>query len=80
VTNLVSFYDGVTTYLDFCKGFDTVPHNFLLSELERRGFDGSAVSWMRSWLDGHIQRVVVNVQMEIGDKWCPSGIQMRDII
>ena len=71
LTNLISFYDKVThlvdegqavdvVYLDFSKGFDTVPHNILVEKLAAHGLDGCTLLWVKHWLDGRAQRVVVN--------------------
>jgi len=37
-------------YPDLSKAFDMVPHNNLVSKLERCGFDQWSVGWTRNWL------------------------------
>ena len=71
LTNLISFYDWVTrlvdegkaadvVYLDFSKAFDTVSHRLLLGKLAACGLDRYTLLWVRNWLEGHAQWVVVN--------------------
>ena len=47
-------------YLDLSKTFDTISHSILLEKLAAHGLHRCTLHWVKSWLDGQAQRVVVN--------------------
>ena len=47
-------------YLDFSKIFDAVPHNILVEKLAAHGLDGHTLRWVKHWLNGQAQRIVVS--------------------
>ena len=46
-------------FIDFCKAFDTVPHQRLLKKLYHYGIQGNIYNWISSWLTKRQQRVVI---------------------
>ena len=47
-------------YLDFSKAFDSVSHSTLLEKLAAHGLGRCSLCWVKNWLDGQAQGVVVN--------------------
>jgi len=61
-------------FLDFSKAFDNVPHSILLDKLSSCGMSRFTVRWVKNWLKGSAQRLVVNgACSEWGYIWLVTG-------
>ncbi|PKU49324.1 rna-directed dna polymerase from mobile element jockey- hypothetical protein [Limosa lapponica baueri] len=57
LATLISFYDKKLWML---FTFDTISHSLLLEKLVAHGLEGRMRRWVKKWLEGQAQRVVVN--------------------
>ena len=65
--------------MDLSKAFDSVPHNRLLMEIRDYGINGPLLSWLKSFLTGRFQRVVVRGTCSSWVK-VKSGLRQRTVL
>lgn len=71
LSNLISFYNKIIHLVNerkamgvifsyFSKAFDTIPHNVFLDRLSNCEMNRFMQCWVKNWLNGRAERVIVN--------------------
>ncbi|PKU36676.1 rna-directed dna polymerase from mobile element jockey-like [Limosa lapponica baueri] len=72
MTHLVDEGKAVdVVYLDFSKAFDTISYSILLEKLTAHVLERRTVRWVKNWLEGQAQRVVVD---GVKSSWRPVTV------
>ena len=90
LTNLLEYLEALTkwvdegaavdvVYLDFAKAFDKVPTVRLIEKCRGIGIDGKVLNWIREWLTGRKQRVVLNGHASSWGDVC-SGVPQGSVL
>ena len=70
--------------LDFSKAFDKVPHQCLIRKLQFHGIQGSTLAWIKSWLTGRSQSVIVDgvysKSVVVGTSGVPQGTVLSPLM
>ena len=68
-----------TVYFDFKKAFDMVPHKRLIAKLEAYGIKGKILNWIKEFLSGREQTVIVNGEKSSAGR-VTSGIPQGTVL
>nr|CAI5861082.1 unnamed protein product [Callosobruchus analis] len=70
---------NILALLDFSKAFDTLNHSLLIAKCKYYGFDEIAYKFIKSYLVGRAQRVVLNNQASTSSK-ITSGVPQGSVL